>query len=149
MLGPLLFLLYTSPVLKIINQHGLDGHCYADDTQIYIHCAPSAAATIAPVLLRCIDDVNKWMSSNRLKLNGDKTEFLWIGSHHALRKVDMSPLIVSGSSLQPATHVRNLGFHLDSELSMTTHVNNLTKTCFLQFRQIRTIRRCVTPSAMK
>ena len=32
-LGLLLFLLYTVDILNIIHQHGLEGRCYADDTQ--------------------------------------------------------------------------------------------------------------------
>jgi len=36
-LGPLLFLLYTADVLKIIYHHGLLGHPYANDISIYLH----------------------------------------------------------------------------------------------------------------
>ena len=33
-LGPLLYLLYTSPIADIINLHSLQYHLYADDSQL-------------------------------------------------------------------------------------------------------------------
>ena len=87
------------------------------------------------------------MASNRLKLNGDKTEFIWIGSKGKLRRVQPNPLPVSGVSVVPSVVVRNLGVYVDGELSMKDHINKPARTCFFQLRQLRTIRRSLTKEA--
>ena len=86
-LGPLLFLLYTADVAKIADKHGVPVHSYADDTQLYTSCSAPDWSSAADRLLRCIEDVDRWMSSNRLKLNADKTQFIWLGSAQMLQKV--------------------------------------------------------------
>ena len=40
-LGPLLFTLYTANIGKVIQQHRLSHHCYADDNQVYAACTLS------------------------------------------------------------------------------------------------------------
>ena len=42
-LGPILFMLYTSPLGDIMRQHNVDFHLYADDTKLYITFESSSA----------------------------------------------------------------------------------------------------------
>ena len=83
-LGPILYLLYTSPLGDIIRQHGMEFHLYADDSQIYFSFDSSScclsAVTVVSRIQACLSDISFWMSLNKLKLNGDKTELLIIGS---------------------------------------------------------------------
>ena len=46
---------------------------YADDAQIYGNCKPGEPDALRVKMLDCINDVNNWMASNRLKLNPTKT----------------------------------------------------------------------------
>jgi len=75
-LGPILFLLCTADLLLLIEGHGLCPHLYADDTQVYGLCRPSATLELQNSISTCIDDVARWMRSNRLQLNTAKTEVL-------------------------------------------------------------------------
>ena len=76
-LGPILFLLYTADLLRLVERHNLRPHMYADDTQIYGFCLPAAAAQLQEQVSACIDDVAAWMQSNWLQLNTAKTEVIW------------------------------------------------------------------------
>ena len=79
-LGPLLFTLYTTPLSSLISGHAIPHHLYADDSQLYISFSSGNSAAALNGLQSCLASVQSWMSTNKLKLNPDKTEFLLIGN---------------------------------------------------------------------
>jgi len=54
-LGPLLYLLYTAELERLILRHGLNIHQYADDSQVY-NSVPVSDARIAVV---CVHEINE------------------------------------------------------------------------------------------
>ena len=80
-LGPILYLLYTSPIGDIIRRHELDFHFisfhfYADDSQLYLAFEPTTDEQPGALVRieTCVREIYSWMVSNKLKLNGDTTE---------------------------------------------------------------------------
>jgi len=73
--------------IDIIVECGLMVHAYADDTQVYVATQASDQATAMERCTNCIVKVRDWMASNRLKLNEDKTQVIWLGSRHQLSKL--------------------------------------------------------------
>ena len=139
--GPLLFNLYTADVIRIAHLFTVHVHCYVDDLQLYIHCTVGDAPAAAQRLLNCIEAIDRWMGSNRLKLNPDKIQVIWLSSRERLATLDFTPLqLHDGTVIEPSTSVRSLGVTFDSELTMNAHVNSVTRTCFYQLRQLRSYR---------
>ena len=57
-LGPLVFILYTHPLSKLISSFkNISHHLYADDTQIYITITPENATTAIPELQSCLSSL--------------------------------------------------------------------------------------------
>ena len=77
-LGPILYLLYTSPLGDIVRGHGLSCHFYADDTQLYCSFKFHDQTASVQAIESCLNDIDAWMLANMLKLNRDKTELLVI-----------------------------------------------------------------------
>jgi len=98
-------------------------------------------------LQRCTSDVGDWCASRRLKLNEDKTEFMWCGSRASLKKIasnDLS-LRVGNDVITSVNAVRDLGVTLDSELTIKRYVNKVASTCFYHIRRLKQIRRLIGP----
>ena len=77
-----------------------------------------------------------------------KTTFMWCATKQRLPKVSQIPILICGHSFQPVSFVRCLGMDLDSTMSFSTHITNTSATCFNALRNIRSIRRSVTRSAL-
>jgi len=106
--------------------HGVCIHAYADDLQTYASCAATDQQMATTRLLASVLDIAKWMSSNRLKLNTGKTEFIWLGTRQQL---DIS-LHIGCQTINLVDKVRDLGVTIDDELTMDAYIANVVHSCF-------------------
>ena len=144
-LEPRCFLSYTEDIAVLLEEHAVQSHLYADDIQFHDSCRPDDTDTLRSRLSCCADDINSCCKSCRLQLNADKTEAIWVGSRSNLAKIANSDgsIQVGSSNIQPSTVVRDLGLHLDSELSMKHHVTKVAAACYYHLRRLRQIRPCM------
>ena len=87
--GPILFTLFTAPLGDVCKKHGINFQSYADDQQNYLSFKPNnptSHKTCKVSLEACISDMQKWMRTNKLKLNDDKTEVMLFWYQTTTRK---------------------------------------------------------------
>ena len=97
--------------------HNCDYHKYADDTELSKSVPADHFLSGQSCIQTCIDDVLRWMNSNTLKLNTDKTEVMPVGSASCLESVDSECANIGGNSVPFKTSVKYLGVQLDRMLS--------------------------------
>ena len=128
--GPILFSLFTN-----------DLHChlpdcrviaYADDTQLLDHSPPDSQnlASLKRRVENSLDVMKHWLSSNSLKMNPQKTDFILIGTSQALKKTENFHLsIADGSLIKPSPTVKLLGVTMDECLTWDAHITQIVRRC--------------------
>ena len=89
-------------------------------------------------------DLKTWITENHLKLNDDKKESLLFPFSSSLKPytVSLPDSITLGSHSMPfSDSARNLGFILDSKLSMKKHVIKICQTAYFELKRISSIRK--------
>ena len=149
-LGPVLFVMYTKPLLMLIDRSMILNQSFADDTQLYKSFYQSEIWSAVTCLQESISGIKQWMTQNKLKLNDDKTEALLLRNPRLFQSSDMPSSIVVGNSQVHFSHsARDLGYTISDTMSVDIHVTNVCRSAYLAIRQIASIRQFLTVDATK
>lgn len=138
-LGPMLFSLYISDIVPLVQKHDLNVHLYADDVLIYGVSATDDTSSLILKVSDCFNELKKWFASNGLCVNSDKTQAMWCQSSRR-RPIISSPIVLDGSCITPVDRVGYLGVIIDRHLTYGSNVSRIASSCFGLLRGIRTIR---------
>ena len=92
----------------------------------------------------CIDDIKSWMCNNQLKLNEDKTETIVFSTLSLPSDCLPSSVIVGTHQIAFSDKVRNLGFILDSNLTMKQQVIRVGQTADYERKRDSSVRSYLT-----
>ena len=86
--------------------------------------------------------MKNWMTTNKLKLHGEKTKIIILSNKSKNFPIDLNHLNCAGEEISiPSTNVvRNLGVYFDSNLTMESHIKKVTQSCHFQLKNIGKIR---------
>ena len=141
-LGPMLFTLYTQPLIGILEKNNMHFHLYADDTQIYLSSDINDIPSSLQKLENCIKDVRQWMLENKLKINDEKTELIIFTPPSLKDRIptDNMHITVNGNRIDQCDKVKNLGVVMDKHMTMLPQINALCKVMYFQIKRISFIR---------
>ena len=117
--------MYIKPLSAIIDSHSIIQHSFADDLQLQMSATPDRISELLHSKQSCIGDVKAWATANMLGLIDNKTELMLVTSR---RTKHLPTSITMGNDQIPFKQsVKNLGFTLDSHLTINTHVSNIAR----------------------
>ena len=108
-LGPFLYIIFTVDLGPLLAAGAVLSQSYAGDLQAYIHCSAGRAISAEETIGQTIETLQAWMSSNRLRLNPTKTQFIWFGIRQQLAKIDLGFLAIRYPHFAFSSSVRDRG----------------------------------------
>ena len=110
---------------------------------------PQESLQAVKLTMTALTQLSDWMKVNRLKLNQDKTQFMWIGRKQMLDKIRLDVIHAHFPDLKFLSSVNDLGVVLDENLNMEEQVGGICRSCFYHLRQIRAIRHSLSDVAAR
>jgi hypothetical protein len=120
---------------------------FADDTNL--SCSGQTSADIEYKINKDLDNIRKWIISNKSTLNIGKTEYMIIGSKPRLDAISETLKIIYGDyQLKRIKEKKFLGFIIDDQLKWNEHNNEQCKTISKSIALLRNAmqRLCFTRS---
>ena len=148
-LGPLLFNAYIAPLTTLLQKHNIHHHLYADDTQLYITFPPTDHTQALARMEACVQDVKAWLCDNGLVMNDNKSQAIVIRSSSLRMPTSLTRVNICGQFVDTSPVIRDLGFTIDSNLTMTSQVSSVCRSAYYHLSRIAKIRDSVSTTVCK
>ena len=109
-LGPWGYSKYTKGLGQLIRLLLILYHMFADDSHLYNKLnpkCPESQRNATAKLEHCLNQFSDWMTANRLKLNGNKTEYIQFGTKAQLSKIPSHEINVANDTIKASDCVRD------------------------------------------
>ena len=123
-LGPLLFLLYTSALFSIL-ENMLIGYD-ENFTLMAVVPSPGVRVAVAKSLIRDLGRVSEWCDLWGMKLNASKTKTMIVSRSRTMHP-QSPPLTIGGTVLKESDHLVILGVTFDSKMTFEKHLRSVSR----------------------
>ena len=141
--GPVLYNVYASTLENLFKESKQKVLGYADDHSFYDSFDITTYDSVKASMENKLDEVKQWMTSNRLKMNDEKTEVIIFGSNYYLSKLDKEAIRVGYDNIEVSEVVKYLGAWLDSKMTMSRFITEKCKSAHFHLHNIRQMRRSI------
>ena len=135
-LGPLLFITYINNIESVI-KHGKT-FLYADDLAVVV--SGKDPARVKALLQADLDSIGKWCAANKLTVNSEKTQVLWVYSPRSIPNLVGQELTLNGVVLKVVQEFNYLGVKVDTYLSLSSQLKKQIGLMRLRLSQLRRVR---------
>ena len=146
--GAYFFIMYASTLFEVVQDIQLFG--FADDHILNDTFQAGNRTSEMNTIVRLEDtlaNAKDWMDAVKLKMNPDKTEFIYFGHKQQLNKCLISSIYVTGDMIKCTECIRYLGGFLDANLSFKEHISRKCKIGSHNLYKIHSIRKYLTQKA--
>ena len=123
-LGPLLFLLYTSELISLL-ENKLIGYAN-DSTLMAVVSSPGVRVTVAESLIRDLGRGSEWCDISGKKLNASKTKTMIVSRSRTMHP-QSPPLIIGGTVLKESDDLVILEVTFDSKKTFEKHLRLVSR----------------------
>ena len=116
--------MYASTLFEVVQDVQLFG--FADDYILNDTFQASNRISEMNMVIRLKDtlvDTKDWMDAVKLKMNPEKTEFIYFGHKQQLNKCLINSIDVASDKIECTECIRYLGGFLDASLSFKEHIS--------------------------
>jgi hypothetical protein len=125
LVGPLFFLLYINALPQCLSK--TKPRLFADDTNLT--ASGDSITRLEAAVNSDLENLKKWLITNKLSLNVAKTEFMLIGSKQMIKSIsNLQPnVVIENKQIKQVHECKTLGVTVDQHLSWKSNTENICR----------------------
>ena len=146
-LGPYMFLLFINDVTSYLTE-GSVTNLFADDSSIY--AVGNNIEEVRSKLQVCLDNLSYWYHRNKLKINGNKSQIMLVGTRAQLRALNMDDFTITFEQqpLELVNQAKYLGIYISCDLTWEKHISHLCKQLYFCISMLRGLRKILNEAQL-